>query len=129
MPNLSASWAHLIIGLATIGAVAGLSASGTVPGSEAITVITGIAGVLLGTSATTVGASTAAVAAAGLIVTRRTRAENSRDHGTVRQALSDLDAKVEGQTTMLSGHLAWHEVQHESPTPPLPHSSAEEQPS
>ena len=57
--NISSTLAHLIIGLATIGSLSALAATHVVNGSEALTMITGIAGVLLGTSATTMGASSA----------------------------------------------------------------------
>ena len=57
--NISPTIAHVIVGVATIGAVTGLALKGDVSGNEAITVITGICGVLLGTSSVTMGAHSA----------------------------------------------------------------------
>ena len=56
--NISPTIAHVIVGVATIGAVTG-ALKGDVSGNEAITVITGICGVLLGTSSVTMGAHSA----------------------------------------------------------------------
>jgi uncharacterized membrane protein YeaQ/YmgE (transglycosylase-associated protein family) len=47
--------AHLVAGLAGIGALAGLAATGTVPSGTAENAIVGIVGVLLGSSAVSVG--------------------------------------------------------------------------
>ena len=55
--NLSPSAAHVIIGLATIGSMTGLAAAGSVNSTECITVITGIAGMLLGTSSSAMGSA------------------------------------------------------------------------
>ena len=63
MKNLSASWVHLIIGLATIAAVSILASTHVVNGTDALTIITGLSGVLLGTSSVSMG-SAAGVAAA-----------------------------------------------------------------
>ena len=48
--KLSANVVHLVIGLATIAAIVVLAVTKTVNASEALTIITGISGVLLGTS-------------------------------------------------------------------------------
>ena len=53
--TLSPSLVHLVGGLAGIGAVAGLAATGTISGADALPIIGGIVGVLLGTSATAIG--------------------------------------------------------------------------
>ena len=50
---------HLVVGLAIIGSASALAASGTITGDAALGVITGVGGVLLGTTATTVGNSNA----------------------------------------------------------------------
>ena len=55
--KISDSLSHLLVGLATIGALSALAANGTIPGSEALASITGIAGVLLGTGASAMGSS------------------------------------------------------------------------
>lgn len=51
--------AHLIGGLAVIGALAGLAAAGTITGAEALAPILAIGGILVGTTATTVGSTPA----------------------------------------------------------------------
>jgi hypothetical protein len=53
--TLSPSLVHLVGGLAGIGALAGLAATGTISGTDALPVIGGIVGVLLGTSAAAIG--------------------------------------------------------------------------
>jgi len=60
---LSATWVHLIIGLATIGSVAGLAAGHVVNGTDALTIITGLSGVLLGTSSVSMGSAAGVTAA------------------------------------------------------------------
>ena len=57
--NMSPTFAHVVVGVATSGAVTGLALQGSVSGNEAVTVITGICGVLLGTSSVTMGAHSA----------------------------------------------------------------------
>lgn len=53
----SAGGQHLIAGLAIIGALAGLAASGTISGTDAVGGILGVGGVLLGSGASALGAS------------------------------------------------------------------------
>jgi hypothetical protein len=53
----SAGIQHLIAGLAIIGALAALAATGTITGSDAVGGILGVGGVLLGSSAVNLGAS------------------------------------------------------------------------
>ena len=61
--------AHLVIGLATIASATGMAVAHVVSGTEASTMIVGVAGILLGTSSVSMGAAyspnadTAAVAA------------------------------------------------------------------
>jgi hypothetical protein len=58
--NLLTSIAHVVLALAVLGAAAALAAVGTIPGSDAFTVIVGVAvggGVLAGANLTSGGSS------------------------------------------------------------------------
>lgn len=55
--TLSPSIVHLLGGLAGIGTLAALAATGTITGADALYPITGIIGVLIGTSSSSVGAA------------------------------------------------------------------------
>jgi hypothetical protein len=57
--TFSPSLYHLVGGAMGIGALAALGATGTITGTEALSGILPIVGVLLGTSATAVGAASA----------------------------------------------------------------------
>jgi len=62
MKNLSLNLVHVIVGIITIAAVVILATSNKVSGNEALTVITGLAGVLLGGSTASMAANQTATA-------------------------------------------------------------------
>lgn len=62
MKNLSLNLVHIIVGIVTIAAVVILATSNKVSGNEALTVITGLAGVLLGGSTASMAANQTATA-------------------------------------------------------------------
>ena len=70
MKNLSATWAHVIVGLSIIVAATVMACLHVLSGSEASTVIVGIGGVLLGTSSVSMGAAQSTAAAENLTTTQ-----------------------------------------------------------
>lgn len=69
MPNLSAAWAHLIIGLAGIGAFAGLAVAGVINGADAVAGIGAFGGVGLGATAVSIGAGSTTTTTTGTTTT------------------------------------------------------------
>ena len=55
--NVTPTAAHLVIGLAAIAAATGMAIAHVVTGTDASTMIVGVAGVLLGTSSVSMGAA------------------------------------------------------------------------